>query len=271
MSANCLVTKLKGTVSNNKLQVLGKLKWITEADANPISGEYRCDITPRGGSGWVIDGPTPSMADSTTFRNQDAIAIYPDKYQVTDLNIGAQEFNVEQLCAMNLLATLKMDSYGFDRLYGNLGVLTTEALTEITLNDTGSYNASGIYGDITEILSKNTSLTKVVIMGQQNVVLNTSFAENMTGLTDINIQLCPKVTGNIAMFKKCRPVRLNVGNCPNITGTIEELVAGFMDNGWTTGSIASASFTNSGVTLNGVVPTGTKTLSWDSEGNITFA
>lgn len=125
-----------------------------------------------------------------------------------------------------------------------------------------------VYGNVS-VFNGNTTITNVILRDNDGIVgLIDSFA-GCSELKVLDIQTT-KVGGNIASMGSCTKLTRLIVLGNSITGTIEELVAAFVDAGKSTGSI-TIDITHTGVTFEGNFVSGTKTLAWNGISNITIS
>lgn len=234
MSTNCLVTKLKNTVSDPdyKLRKIGELL-----------------IFAKLGTG-ANTGANSSVAQTASFRNsgytfvnnnQPEINITTNQSSATGLNVSAQgavisipnRYNLTMLTLKNGFIVQSLDEFkmcndlarlicmdGIDTV-GDISVIA--GLPSLTYIDMGNFPL--VEGDIASF-------------------------KDRTDITSIAIGNMPKLTGNISTLRKLVSLEnLNILADNLITGTLESLCEGMCANNRTSGTLTFR--INRGVTFHG--------------------
>lgn len=219
----CLVTKLKATVNDDSLPVLGALTFIKRAMSGQtaVNNAYVemvvseiCELKVVEGSGFYTDNTV------TTIDPNKVKTIYPPgtnylyvapgtklrltpKYPLTKLLLNAAELNVEELAYINELTNVSATLYA----KGNIGVVDMSSYKFISFS-----NSSDVFGDIAQ-------------------------CKLSSALTHINIS-DTSIEGDIAdAFGACTNLGTLTISRINITGTIESFVEAQRANGRTSGSV----------------------------------
>lgn len=152
-----------------------------------------------------------------------------------------------------LLLSLDENAYEGDISYlGELpGLLSTGAIL--------AANSTGVFGDIS-VFEGNTTIRQVQLRRNDHIVGMIDSLAGCSAITVIDLQ-STSITGNLASLGSLASLNSLVIASTSVTGTVEELVAAFVEAGRTSGSI-TIGFSNTGITYNGQPVTGT-TLTWN--------
>ena len=295
---DCLVTKLKGAVSDSSLKKLGEMRLTIHKDGKSASKRYiainpgfnECILTLSDGyftdsSGVENKGSQITLSQNTyntlyISTTNDAILSISNKYCFVNFALSGNN-------------TISMDSFDDINYCKNNSVLT---ISRVMLNDDLSNlklpdvltTIQLTYLDITgnvDNLAKHTNFVSLSLMECPNITGSISAFQDMvnletlsvnqtklagdltmlqklTKLKTLNLTGCPNITGDIAEIKS--PVEsLNIANTP-LTGTIESFVATQRSAGRTTGSLSNGDLGwPKGITFQSEsVANETGTLSW---------
>ena len=252
MSTSCLVTKLKGTVDDKNLSVLGKLKIdkihadssFISSYTNTISTNASAKLTSPDSN--FVDASGNSLGNEITINGSNQIfrlapstgEFFIDKYVITKFSTYYYPANVDihlkDLAYMTNLIELNCP------LSGDLQDL--ERLDSIqTLTIKGN---SPITGDIAN-LSKFATLESI----------------SMTAVPSPGISGNIKSLGNLTSLTK---LVLSQGVLGNVSGTIEEFVQSQRENGRTTCNSFGLTCFGPTITFNGttISSSSEKVLSW---------
>lgn len=239
----CLITKLKGTVSNNTLLKVGELRinFSATGGSRKMQIRFTSDITLVCTGGFFTDGSL-SVNNGTTYTcKQDKIeTIYVSngsgyisclngKYKCSLINISNSG------CYFIDTDDLKFDSdllfVALDRSLST-GDLSSLCLARIT--DLGVSNTN-IYGDISAIANcKNLNIAS--LYNSPNIKGDIAVFKNTPNLTSLVLGNAG-IYGDIISFSSC--LKLTTLNIPrtNISGNVEDFAQDLYSNGKNSGSI----------------------------------
>lgn len=257
MENKCLLTTYEGIVSNDKLERFGMIRLKKKLLANPTTGEgysYTQWCRADGVDGFLseLDG---QVYNRTNLPNIDDSLFVPQN-GLTFLEIGAcvPEFDVSLLKYCHDLTEIRIQG-----IKGNIDVLYENCPHFVPGTDTSYWvKKPNVSGDIMRLYSRHGSDLRYVSM-----------------YDSINL------SGNIELLGNCPNINhINVDYCPMITGSLETLVAHWIENGRSTCERMNIGNNMGGVLLNGRAitdadgriseQTSRKYLSYDSAGNITI-
>lgn len=274
MSANTLVTKLKGVVSNDNLPIFGKIK-ITRVNNNAESnnriirlrGTGTFTITSNDVNSIRVGGTTQSLPYTWTPAvpeqvfdlglNWDGIgnSILIDKYNGSLIHFEAfiqTSFTLDELAYLTGVTIFRARGGK-----GNIkGLSSMLSMTELSIDST-----SNIVGNLSSI-SGLTSLTSVSLpTGVSGTVADVA---NLTSLTSFKIINCNLITGDVSGFGGLTSLATLQIQGSGVTGRLEGFAANQVKAGRTTGSVSNGStWWGNKVTFNGsTLTTGLDTLKW---------
>lgn len=265
MSNNtCLVTKLKGTVNNNSLEKLGYVRIKARQLASTSNLVSRLYITTNNtpttvkiiGNGYfteAYDAPESARKTEATYQSTIPTTIFLSNgdYEIEISN--KYNISVSFVAAMETIAVIPWDK---------LGVMPKQ--TEVTPNSGSPIDLSCVPVNFPNL--KSIELTGDFVSG------DTSSIKDMTTLTRLKLQWAARLTGSVADFAKLvNLVQLTLPGT-QITGSIEDFVAGQVANGRT--SVEAGVFSTYGVlnrltfggTLYGINESGF--IAWDGASKI---
>lgn len=270
----CLITKLKGTVSNNTLLKVGELRinFSATGSSRKMQIRFTSDVTLVCTGGFFTD-ESLSVKNGTTYTcKQDKIeTIYVSngsgyisclngKYKCSLINISGSCYFIDT-------DDLKFDS---DLLYVSLGnnSLSTGDLSSLCLARVIDLEVSktNIYGDISAIANcKN--LNTASLYNSPNIKGDIAVFKNTPNLTSLILGNAG-IYGDIISFSSC--LKLTTLNIPrtNLTGTVESLANALFTAGRNSGQI-KLTCDNTYITFNGQ-PCNFKIIKFSSTG-VTYA
>lgn len=266
MSKNCLVTRLKGTVSNDSLEELGILKVVCEA------GE--CEFIVGLASGTLI---TCDNTVDTIKMNNVAIS-----FPYTAGTIARGDFLQKITGTLTRKTTFKFNNLYNNRsmaLYNNpMTKSITKSAIEVGISDNEDFRYLRIDSNYAEkdyvvdlsTLNNKIYLNTVSLVGTAKGNIS-AFSGIHEYLGKVDLGYNSKVSGNISSFAGCAALTILSFEYSNgITGTIESLAEGMITSGRTSGTLSV--ICNGVVTYSGTpVPNGTtKTITF-SNGSYTVA
>lgn len=228
----CLVTKLSGTVNNDKLLRLGefaikvaKVDSPTDATqcisvgmvnakskARIIGGGYFTDKTLSENKGKEIE-LIIGKNDLYVSPNTDATIIIENKYNILSLEsfVAGQISNVYSKNKSFSLDDLKYSPYLKNINFNNSGVQGSISSFEGFTNlETVSISSTNVKGNLSTLRS-STNLRYLSLSGT-NIEGNLSAISGLTNLTNLFIQNCNEITGNLSDIKsltKLKEIYLN--------------------------------------------------------------
>ncbi len=258
---NCLITKLKGRVSNNELLKLGEMRFYflkdkvssPKAATRSITLTFTEDTTISITGGHFTDSDLVQNLGTTLHLNKlEPKAIYVsneegfisvNKYQLKDIKItdvyltSKIYFNIDDLKYSNYLTSLEGNS---NLVNGDIASLKEkESLTKILMEATQVSGDISAFSNMTGLTSVNISRTKVsgdisvfsnmtnlsnLILADTQVSGNIASLQNLTKLKQINSSRT-KVSGDISAFSNMtdlNELRLTV-NSSDIVGEVSSL------------------------------------------------
>lgn len=174
----CLVTKLSGVVSNNKLAKIGELAFPLDENIASIGYGSKTDATLRIADGTFEDGSNSKFVNLSEFKTdlnfsskKDAVLFIPNKDSVTIFTVVGNgeynsEFNIEELKYMKSLKYLSL--LGNKSAYGDISTIS-DSLISAQFSDTSvsgdigkmsarvfdlRFDNTFVKGDITSVLVK---------------------------------------------------------------------------------------------------------------------
>lgn len=269
----CLITKLKGTVSNNTLLKVGELRinFSATGSSRKMQIRFTSDITLVCTGGFFTD-ESLSVNNGTTYTcKQDKIeTIYVSNGSgyISCLNgkYKCSLINISNSCYFIDTDDLKFDS---DLLFAALdSSLSTGGLSSLCLariTDLG-VSTTNIYGDISAIANcKN--LNTASLYNSPNIKGDIAVFKNTPKLTSLILGNAG-IYGDIISFSSC--LKLTTLNIPrtNLTGTVESLANALFTAGRNSGQI-KLTCDNTHITFNGQ-PCNFKIIKFSSTG-VTYA
>lgn len=245
---NCLVTKLKGSVNNDSLEKLGKIRVLF---SNTVNGERVPIIvvgsyidanvaTNLGAAGTPIDTSAGQQVTVTTAGNYEIDVL--DKYSVTtfrileilnNTNIIREQINLSNFKYCTSLTRIEGKRTGtIDYFVGEISDLPTSVTT---IDFTGSSRISGQVKDINRL----TALTSLRIGNVQGITGDISELNVNNTIELLNIQSCMNITGDTATLGAKLPALTDVST--RLSGTMEDFAAAQVEAGRTSGT---CKFTN---------------------------
>lgn len=251
MSTNCLVTKLKGSVNNDNLEILGTIKvnatseWIENKElyiGYKTALEHHIVEVADGSSHIIPEGESETVSSLDFYypKNNRMFnltpgnynLIIPDKYDIITLKVYNIDINSLKYCT---------------------------GLTSITIKG-GRYNYTGETDKCTGDLSSLANLTglRYLRIDSYSVTGDLSAFKDYTDIIEVDIH--GNFTGDIANFKKCvNCTQALFINAVNVSGNAENLFSGLYANGKRSGSLSfsilntSAKFNNQSWTTSFII------------------
>ena len=236
----CLVTKLNGSISNNKLLRLGEMRvhfaksesptastqgktfaFVKDAELEIIGDAYFTDKTLSENKGKKITVPANSEAGFFVSNNDCDIAIL-DKYSLSKIHSWAANiasysanvsFTIDDLKYSNTLTSINMDNANVTGDIASLKNLT--ALEKVAMK------AKNITGDIAN-LKNLTSLKMISLRNSAAITGDIANLKNLTSLTTLDLA-SNSVTGDIANLKNLISLTTLDLISTSVTGDIAEL------------------------------------------------
>lgn len=263
MANDCLVTKLKGVVDNDNLDLLGSVRFHTEFTSSTPAGSNDRYITikiPTGASCYIkaLNGGTFDILDDS-------------KQTVTHANVSECTVNYGDSGHSNGWATIRVHDGNFDILVGNkygeaitfgkLGIAQlpiklvdgdiskfnylTRQINAVGDNFIGTYKALPSVTSITIAAPGNNGIYSGFNIDIPSLIACTNLEGLVTrGMKDAVYDMV-LVCGNNVNIKN-----ITVAYCPNVTGDIADLAAAQVAAGRTSGNIKTEAI-YSKVTING--------------------
>lgn len=269
----CLITKLKGTVSNNTLLKVGELRlnFSATGSSRKMQIRFTSDITLVCTGGFFTD-ESLSVNNGTTYickqnkietiyvsNGSGYISCLNGKYKCSLINISGSCYFIDT-------DDLKFNS---DLMFAALdSSLSTGGLSSLCLNritDLGVSNTN-IYGDISAIANCK-KLTSASLYNSPNIKGDIAVFKNTPNLTSLVLGNAG-IYGDIISFSSC--LKLTTLNIPrtNLTGTVESLGNALVAAGRNSGQI-KITCDNTHITFNGQ-PCNFKIIKFSSTG-VTYA
>lgn len=232
---DCLVTKLKGAVSDSSLKKLGEMR-LTIHKVDEFSSKRYISINP-GYNECILTLSNGYFTDSTGVENKGSkITLSQNTYNTLYISKDEAILSIsDKYCFVNFALsgnnTISMDSFD-DINYCKKNSLLT--ITRVMLNDDLSnlklpdaINTIQLtYLDITgnvDNLAKHTNFVSLSLMECLNITGSISAFQDMVNLEALSINQT-KLTGDLTMLQKLTKLKtLNLTGCPNITGDISEI------------------------------------------------
>lgn len=201
---NCLVTKLKGSVNNDKLLKLGELriefqnvgdrkyftvKYDADARIELKDAVFESDYSQYGNAMDVTSG-----SYGISFSAKPSRASLLNKYHITELALydSGAAFDLEQLEMCKALNRLDANTVP---VYGNVKhLLPLDNLSDVNVS------ASNVEGDISGLAVK--SLRKLQFSNCNNLTGNIAAISSLTNLTTLSFSSCPNVYGDISSLSE---------------------------------------------------------------------
>lgn len=269
----CLITKLKGTVSNKTLLKVGELRinFSATGSSRKMQIRFTSDITLVCTDGFFTD-ESLSVNNGTTYTCKrdkiETIYVSNGSGYISCLNgkYKCSLINISNSCYFIDTDDLKFDS---DLLFAALdSSLSTGGLSSLCLariTDLGVSNTN-IYGDISAIANcKN--LNTASLYNSPNIKGDIAVFKNTPKLTSLVLGNAG-IYGDIISFSSC--LKLTTLNIPrtNLTGTVESLANALFTAGRNSGQI-KLTFDNTHITFDGQ-PCNFKIIKFSSTG-VTYA
>lgn len=269
----CLITKLKGTVSNNTLLKVGELRinFSATGSSRKMQIRFTSNITLVCTGGFFTD-ESLSVNNGTTYTcKQDKIeTIYVSngsgyisclngKYKCSLINISSSCYFIDT-------DDLKFDSdLSFAALDSSLSTGDLSSLCFARITDLGVSNTN-IYGDISTIANCK-RLTSASLYNSPNIKGDIAVFKNTPNLTYLVLGNAG-IYGDIISFSSC--LKLTTLNIPrtNLTGTVESLGNTLVAAGRNSGQI-KLTCDNTHITFDGQ-PCNSKIIKFSSTG-VTYA
>lgn len=279
MSKNCLVTKLKGVVDNDNLDVFGQVK---------------LHLSPKAGAQnpWVKFSFTKfhrlTCTDTLTLNGNAQYEVAANNL-VTCTVSGSGYLVIDDKYSLSYF-----ESSGVDVVF-DIAKLTYTEITKCSIN------SSPVTGDFVAFLNNNQSLTEVDMWSNQITGdLSEVKPSVLNGLTILKLG-SDKIYGTCGMFNASSLLFLGVNNCKNFTGTVESLpnkqnivrleiynsgvtgsidayVASAISSGLTSktnldfvGALTQLTFNGAKQDVSGISNVGSCFVSWDANGKISVA
>lgn len=248
---NCLITKLKGIVSNNNLPMMGMLRIQTGSSSSytvannyfDVSLRSAADITIKDGyfvdsSGTIIgEGHTLSIPDSSTptrvyVSNTDSVVFIPKKY-LYYIETGANAnmlINVSDSGFIGEGLPIRIQRLS-GKFIGDASRLRNSQFEQIICSD-----SSRCLGDVTGInvsglltLSENNNIKgNLGVLANRTTISNTNIAVDLStvsigNIIELTANNCKKMVGNISAITVASLKGMYVANS-GVSGTIESCV-----------------------------------------------
>lgn len=262
----CLVTKLKATVDDPTLEILGEFSFSKKDVENPTVDTAYTSITTTSACTIKLIGDTGCFYENAT--------VTPVTEREKELLIGENNIWI----APNSIVSVR-PKYGISDFvlpYSNVDITSfrnISGLKRIILSTTSNKT-----GDISAL--KGTKLS-FLDFGESPDVTGNLDELDLSELTVFTLTKNKKITGNIATcFGKATGLNtINIAEDTGISGSINDLVSARRRAGQTTGSINFPyAKTISAITFNGtslsMFITGYNPIdrfTWDASGNITYS
>lgn len=233
--AQCLVTKLKGTVNNNSLPKIGELRIKFRKVSSPsVDSQYlnlsiiNTQSITIVGDGYFTDstlsqnkGTTLSITGNNNIvyvSNTNCEVSIPNKYNITDLNLGNNSkriFNKELDLDQLKYSPLNSINAPYVNLIGGL-----DSLKNITSLMSIIMQGSNVTGNISSL--KNLTLLKTLDLVNTNVIGDLDNLKGLTSLTSIYLNNT-NIAGDISSLSGLTSLNnLSLGNT-NAIGDISSL------------------------------------------------
>lgn len=244
MAKNCLVTELKASVSNEALLKVGE--FFIDITARSTTDEYSSSLVLKNSKNFTVNA-----IEGAYFAESYADLSDPAK-RLTSIAINAN--TTKTLYVGNSNGRLKIgEKYTLSYLgYYNDVVRPMMMLDLSAVKYSDNLSILGIIwckGDLASIFDKNIQYMNIAgdgiysdtisftgtafqrfVLRSNNVSGNISQLPNMPNLSILDISRCPKITGNVTDLAKLpASCSTNIGST-GIYGTVENLVASFVDS-----------------------------------------
>lgn len=230
---NCFLTKLVGSVNNDNLLKLGEIQGEMYGEGNvTLYSSEQITIKDLTGTFVTPSGESVVIGNPVAVRGADGHKLsIVSKHTITKFQ-GGNTLTLNLKDCMYNPSVVEITA----RLMGDLSDIVQRDSLTIFSGQKGE-----LYGDISNI-AKFPALTQLIFSGNSGEI--TGNISSLGGLTSL--------------------AHLGLGDCPWITGTIEDFVAGQRTAGRTSGSITCYYLHHTQITFNGsALPTAaTATLSW---------
>lgn len=201
---NCLVTKLKGSVNNDKLLKLGELriefqnvgerkyftvKYDADARIELKDAVFESDYSQYGNAMDVTPGNY-----GISFSAKPSRASLLNKYHITELALydSGAAFDLEKLEMCKALNRLDASTVP---VYGNVKhLLPLDNLSDVNVS------SSNVEGDISGLAVK--SLRKLQFPDCNKLIGNIAAISSLTNLTTLSFSTCPNVYGDISSLSE---------------------------------------------------------------------
>lgn len=268
MSKNCFLTRLKGTVDNNSLPVLGALMiHVSASSARKVITVYTgsTGTTAKAIGGNFVDNSGNVLGDTLTIPANSNYTMYIAAPTECDVVI----YNKYVLGGMTMQSpSAKLMDYSFDCVGNDYnGSLFVNLLASPVTNsivqrfDIGTFsgksfeklNAKGVTGSFENItITNDINLYNSDIDGAFTFGSNITNAQfiNCTDKTKINttaLSGCTKIStyngsnitaGDIANLAGCKKLmNIDLTGCSGVNGDIEDLIEGFVSGDHDTGDV----------------------------------
>lgn len=305
----CLVTKLKATVDDPTLEILGEFRF-SKLDVEPtvdtaytvITTTSVCTVKIIGDEGGFYQNNTTTLISEREKElpiGQNSLWIAPNslvsvrpKYGISDFVLAHS--NVDMAGLRNISGLKSIQIFG-SNVTGNINALKDTKLTYLNISVADGLTGNLEELDLSELKSirferipnitgninalKDAKLTSLV-MSDLNGLTGNLGELDLSELTTITFVRVPNVTGDItACFGRSTSLNtLNIAES-TLSGSINDLVSARRSAGLTTGSIKIPyAKTISAITFNGTplstyvqTMTANDTFTWDASGNITYS
>lgn len=198
----CLVTKLSGVVSNNKLAKIGELAYPLDDNITSIDYASNVDATLRIADGTFKGGSDSKFVNLSEYQTElefsqksDAVLFIPNKDSVTIFTVNSNagynsEFNIEELKYMKALKYLSV--FGNKSAYGDIST-TSGSIISAQFSDT---SVSGDIGKMTARVA-DLRLDNTFVKGDITSVLVKTSYFSAKGVTSLHGDLSKVATEGI--------------------------------------------------------------------------
>lgn len=232
---DCLVTKLKGAVSDSSLKKLGEMR-LTIHKVDEFSSKRYISINP-GTNECILTLSNGYFTNNTGVENKGRqITLSHNTYNTLYLSKDDAILSIsDKYCFVNFALngnnTISMDSFDDINYCKNNSLLTIwkvmldDDLSNLKLSDvieTLQLSYLDITGNV-DNLAKYTNLESLSLMECPNITGSISAFQDMVNLETLSINQT-KLTGDLTVFERLTKLKsLNLTGCDNITGEISEI------------------------------------------------
>lgn len=260
MEKNCLITKLKGSVTGNA-PIFGQLEMII---AGGLNVNLYQSLSAQSNEESVVSGN-----NGIVFKNFSLSEEYSNPFTLTS---NMQGFNVICTTDAKMVVTNKYKlrapygKYGFAGVKEFIGGIDSfiysipDDATEVALSP--CFSKIELSDIVPKIITINSSIT-VFNFGKSPLIEgNINVFRNISNLRNLDFTYCTLVNGTIADLKSITTIENIACAGTQVSGTIEEFVAGQRAAGRTTGRITGNSGDWGNVTFDGATTHAKGAVSW---------